>query len=128
MTTRFNEALRNLLADTVASAFDGGTLEIYSGAQPLSPADAATGTLLATIELPSPAFTPAVEGIAALAGLWSTNAIATGVAGWARFKNAGDTLRMDMAISDDELSLDVTDIVDTEQVSISAFTITQPES
>lgn len=126
MSVLFNDALRNLIVDAMVTAFDGGVIEIYTGAQPGDVADDATGDLLATIELPSPAFTEADAGIAELVGIWSATAVASGTAGWARFRNADDTIRMDMAIDSEELSLDVVDIVEGEDVTISAFSINQP--
>lgn len=51
MTLRFSPALQNFIAEggSWKDAFDQGSLEIYTGAQPATPDLAVTGTLLATI-------------------------------------------------------------------------------
>ena len=62
MTLRFSPALQNFVAQTGSwkDAFDGGSIEIYTGAQPATPNLAVTGTLLATITLASGAKTSEV--------------------------------------------------------------------
>lgn len=123
----FNDGMRNRLADSSGTAFDGGVLEIYTGS---APADAgeATGTLLASITLPADSFGAAASGVASKAGTWSATAAASGTAGWARFRNTGDTWRMDVSVGmgAGELSLDDTAIVAGGTVTVNTFTITQP--
>jgi len=65
MATRNSMGLRNfLLAEgSEARAFSGGVIELRSGAQPTSPNDAATGTLLGTITLAGGAHTDEVQAI-----------------------------------------------------------------
>lgn len=67
-----------------AFLFNGGTLQIYSGSQPLSPEDDPVGTLLAEIILPDPAFVEAEDGECVKVGDWSGAAVDTGTAGWFR--------------------------------------------
>jgi hypothetical protein len=82
--------------------FTNGVIEIRTGAMPANADNAVTGTLLGTVTLASGAFTPgaATNGInfdapvlrvlsKAAAETWSFDAIATGTAGWARFKGNG---------------------------------------
>lgn len=125
MATRFNTASANRLADSLGTAFDSGFLDIYTGAQPASANDDATGTLLVSIDLPADAFAAAADGVAALSGVWAADGVAAGLAGWGRFRNAGDTLRMDVSVGV-ELLLDDANISIGETVTISAFTFTQP--
>jgi hypothetical protein len=63
MTLRFSPALQNFIAETGSwkDAFDNGSLEIYSGAQPATPDLAPTGTLLAIITASSGAKTNEVS-------------------------------------------------------------------
>lgn len=125
----FNEGTRNRLADSLADAFDSGTLEIRTGAAPAS-AGTATGTLLASITLPATAFSAAATGAAAKNGTWSATATDTGTAGYARFKNGADTLRMDVSVGvgSGELQLSTLSIISGGTVTVSTFTITQPAS
>lgn len=131
MAIRLNTAVQNQLADSLGGAFDSGVLEIYSGAQPANANTAASGTLLASIALPADSFSAAVAGVASKAGTWSdTSANASGAAGWARFRNTGDTLRMDGSVTltagGGDITLDDVNIVAGGTVTVTGFTITQP--
>src|SRR5688500_2451873 len=112
MATRFNTAVQNRLADSLGTAFDSGSLKSYTGSQPASANDAASGTLLATITLPADSFAGAASGVASKSGTWSDTVDTSGQASWARFANAGDTLRMDVDVGQGagELSLDEDDL------------------
>ena len=76
MTIRQSTGLRNhlLSGGSFRSAFNGGTLEIYSGAQPASADTAPSGTKLVTITSASGAHTDEVRatGTATLAGVAGT--------------------------------------------------------
>lgn len=132
MATRFNDGMANRQADSIATAFEGGTgvLEIRTGSQPASGNDVASGTLLATITLPSDAWGAASGGVASKTGTWSVAATAGGTAGWGRFRNAGDTLRMDASITASggggDLIIDNTTVTNGGTVTVTAHTITQP--
>jgi len=78
------------------TAFDGagpvGRINVYTGAQPASPDDAATGTLLATLTLSADAFAePVGRSIALNAVTSDTSADASGTAGWFRFYRTDET-------------------------------------
>lgn len=130
MAEKLNTALANQIADSLYDSFNGGALEIRTGAQPASADDAATGTLLLSITLPSPAFAAASGGAKAKTGTWSANAVGAGIAGWCRFRNAGDTLRLDGAITmgggNGEVDLDNTNIALGQLVTIDTGSATQP--
>lgn len=72
MTFRISTGARNQLAKNLgfADMMRGGRIEIYSGAQPVTPDAAVTGTLLCTITNNSGAYTPetAAVGSATYAG------------------------------------------------------------
>ncbi len=77
---------------SVEAALETGFLIIYSGSQPASANDAATGSLLATIAVDDGAtgltFDPIVTAgtLPKAAGeTWSGTAVLTGTAGWFRF-------------------------------------------
>lgn len=77
---RQSTGLRNFLLSGGAfrDAFNGGKLEIYSGAQPASPDDAPTGTLLCTITDASGAHTPEVRATGTIT-LTGTSGTITGI-------------------------------------------------
>jgi hypothetical protein len=128
MAMRINDAQRNRVADSFASSFDGGTLAIYTGAQPATAATAASGTLLATITLPNPAFSAAAAGVASKTGTWTDTVDVSGQAGWARFVSSAGDRRMDVDVGQGagELSLDEDDLVAGGTVTVTTFTVTQP--
>ena len=149
MTIRLSTKLRDNLAGTTgfSSTFANGVIEIYSGAQPANADAAVTGTLLGTVTLNSGAFTPgsptngltfaaASGGAVSKSGVWSFNGIATGTAGWFRFKgNAADagaastTLpRMDgsIATSGGDMSLSNLAITSGSPTTVDSFTFSVP--
>lgn len=139
MATRLTTGACNEMNDTgFRGMFAGGFADIYSGAQPATANLAPTGTLLASIPLPNPCFAASVDRVLALTGSWTVDeAIASGVASYARFRKAGDSggvddseERMDVDVSEagggGQLIIDNENIVVDEPVTITAFTWTQP--
>ncbi len=119
-------------------------INFYSGAQPASADDVATGTLLATISDNSGAggldFGESDGGVISkdLAQIWNGDAGATGTAGWFRCYQDGDDpsaanivkARFDgaIAVSGGELNMSSTSVVSGAKQTISIFTYTQPGS
>lgn len=132
MAEKLNTAMRNRQADSLGDDFNSGTLKIYTGSQPASADDAASGTLLVTINLPADAFAAAASGAAAKSGTWSGVAGATGTAGWFRLANSAGTRHVDGAVTatggGGEIELDSTSITSSQTVTINSFSITQPAS
>lgn len=100
MATRIPTASRNAHADLEAARTDAGpaagTVSVYTGTQPATANDAATGTLLATVTLNDPAYGAASAGVATLDvdPVPSTTAVAGGTPGWYRIKDStGTTVR-----------------------------------
>jgi len=149
MAVRFSTGLRNSLLDTssLKTIFTDGIIEIRTGAQPAAADDLVTGTLLGTVTLDAGAFTPgaATNGLefgTASAGViginpgetWKFNAIATGVAGWFRFKGnaldndaASTTLpRIDGSVGKGtgDMSLSVTSLTTGAPTTIDTFNLT----
>ena len=126
-------APRNSLSETVQASrpcpagasviFSGRMPSMWSGAKPASANDAATGTLLGTIT----GITWTTSGNpASLAGSTpDDDADASGTAGWGRFRDAGDTLRMDGTVGAD-FTLADPNIVAGGQISLTSATLTQP--
>lgn len=127
---RKNNDLINEQADFLGSLFDGGTLEIYSGAQPADPNDPPSGSLLATINLPTPAFGAAAGGTIAKAGIWQVVASGTGTAGWARMISADTNKTMDFTVGEAATDAIINDdaIVAGNTVTVTSCSITTPAS
>jgi hypothetical protein len=130
MARRKNTALVNGQADALAAFFNSGTLKIYSGAQPASANDAASGTLLATINIPATAFGAAAAGVISKAGTWSAVAGATGTAGWARMESATGGRKMDFSVAESsgDLTIDDDAIVTGGVTTVTGLTLTTPAS
>ncbi len=135
MATRISTAARNAAADAVVDLLDGGAaagyIEIRTGAQPATPGDAATGTLLATLPLSDPAFGAASSGVATASAITDdTSADATGTAGWFRGYDDNDVAVIDGSITatsgGGDMELNSVSIVTGGLVEITSWTITMP--
>jgi hypothetical protein len=129
MTVRTNTTLANQRLDSFDADFNNGALEFYSGAQPASADNAATGTLLAAVDpLPADAFNAAASRQKAKAGTWEDLAAnAAGTIGWARLRNAGDTKRIDFSVTatggGGDITVDNTVVAVGKKVTITGFTL-----
>jgi hypothetical protein len=123
MATRIAGPTRNAQADSAVSGMT--TLQLYSGTQPTSADDAATGTLLATITLPGTPFGAASGGTVSKSGTWSGTISTGGTFGWARLSN-GSTKRIDMNTT--EMVFDSNTFVQGGTVTVSTFTYSVPAS
>jgi hypothetical protein len=132
MAERINTAARNRQVDSIGDDFNSGTLKIYTGTQPATGNDAASGTLLVTVNLPADAMAAAASGVAAKLGTWSGVAVADGTAGWFRIANSAATRNYDGEVTatggGGEIELDDISIVIGQTVLIAVFTINQPAS
>lgn len=138
MPTRLPNATRTDMCDAAVDLIDAGDsageIRIYSGSQPASANDAASGTLLATFTLSDPAFGSATNGVATLSGTpLSTAGDTDGTAGWFRVVsvNAGSpTTVFDGAVgttgSGQQLELNTTTISEAVNVEITSGTFTMP--
>lgn len=93
MAIQFNVATRNARLDAIEST--NGTsccLEIRTGSPPATCATAGTGTILATVNLPSDWMGAASNGVKAIAGSWVDLSVDnTGTAGHFRIYNSQAT-------------------------------------
>lgn len=125
--------------NTYDALLNGGKLEVFSGTQPTD-ANTAIGAqvLLVTITFGATAFASATASgtapsrvvSAAANAMTSGNAVASGTAAWFRcFKSDGTTVMFDGSVgtSGCDLNLSSVSITSGQPVSISSFTITQPE-
>lgn len=142
MAIRLSTGLRNKMLDSgLADAFDtNGRINIYTGSQPATANDAASGTLLGTLTLATDAVTSAAaSGSLSFATITSdTSADASGTAGWGRIYRTGDTApgsaagttdrRLDFAISTSgsDVNFDTVTFVAGGTIAISSFSATLP--
>lgn len=97
MAIRFSDGLKDAILGSTGlkGSLDGGLIYIYTGAQPASPNQGATGTLLGTVSVDAGSSFPAdtinfdapSAGVLAKAAAenWQFNGVAEGTAGWFRF-------------------------------------------
>lgn len=133
MAIQMNEATRNARLDTIESTNSTScALEIRTGAQPATCATAGSGTILATINLPSDWMAAASAGAKAKAGTWQdATADNTGTAAHFRVYNSQATkdnttcfMQGSVGQGSGDLSLDNTAIVAGQTVTINTFTLT----
>jgi hypothetical protein len=128
MAFQFSTTVRNASLDAIETTIGTApTLEIRSGAAPANCAAAATGTVLATLALPSDWLAAASAGAKTLLGTWQdTSADATGTAGHFRV-NAGATCHIQGTVTatggGGDMTLDNTSFAVGQQVNITSFTI-----
>lgn len=128
MATQFSVAARNAAADAIETAIGTTpTLEIRTGAAPADCATADSGTLLASMALPSDWLAAASEGVKTLLGTWQdTSANAAGTAGHFRIKQ-GATCHIQGTVTatggGGDITLDNVVIAVAQQVTITAFSV-----
>ena len=93
MALQFSTTIRNGRADAIESGIGTAPiLKIRSGSAPANPAAADSGTVLATMTLPSDWMAAASGGVKAISGTWQdTSADAAGTAGHFRIYDSGGT-------------------------------------
>ncbi len=131
MALQFSTDVRNARLNAIETTIGASPiLEIRTDAAPANCAAADTGTLLASMALPSDFMAAAASGQKALAGSWAdASANASGIAAHFRIKdNGGTTCHLQGTVSESggggDLILDNTDINAGQAVSVTAFTIT----
>jgi hypothetical protein len=132
MALQYSVAVRNAQLDALETTVGASAiLEIRSGAAPATCATADSGTLLASMALPSDWMAAASAGAKALAGSWTdASANATGTAGHFRIKdNPGTTCHAQgtittTAVGTGDMLLDNTSITATQTVTVSSFSVT----
>jgi hypothetical protein len=92
MALQYSVAVRNAQLDAVESTTGtSAQLRLYTGTPPATCATAASGTLLATLTLPSDWMAAASSGSKALAGSWTGTASSAGTAGYYRILDSTGT-------------------------------------
>lgn len=128
MALQYSVAIQNARLDAVEST-TGTTAKLlcYTGSAPANCAAAATGSLLATLTLPSDWMAAASGGVKAKAGTWSGTASGTGTCGYVRITdNAGTTCHIqgDAGIGSGSFQFDNTSLATGQTVTVNTFSLT----
>jgi hypothetical protein len=129
MSVQLSTTVRNARLDAIESTIGTSPImKIRTGAAPADCATADSGTVLATITLPSDWMAAASSGSKAKSGTWQdTSADATGTAAHFRIYDSGGStchIQGTCGQGSGDLSLDNTSLVATQQFTVTAFTLT----
>jgi hypothetical protein len=130
MAFQFSTTARNAALDAIETAIGtSAVLKIRSGSAPADCGTADSGTVLATLNLPSDWLAAASGGSKSKSGTWEdTSADAAGTAGHFRiYASDGTTVHMQGTITatggGGDMTLDNTSIASGQQVTITSFTL-----
>ncbi len=133
MTVQFSTAVRNAMLDAIETTVGASAvLKIRSGAAPADCAAADSGTVLATMTLPSDWMAAAASGAKAKSGTWQDpSGDATGTAAHYRiYASDGTTCHSQGTVTANggggDITLDNTSIATAQPVSITSFSWTAP--
>lgn len=129
MAVQFSVAVRNARQNAIeATVGTSPKLELRSGAQPATCATADSGTLLATLSLPSDWAGAGSSGATAIAnGPWTGTCSTGGTVGHYRLKDTGQTTcheQGSVGLGTGDLSMDNNVITATQAISIPTWTTT----
>jgi hypothetical protein len=133
MALQFSAAVRNAMGNQIEAIIGtAAILKIATGAAPANCAAAASGTILATITLPSDWYNAFASGASTKIGTWEdTSADNTGTAAHFRlYASDGTTCGLQGTVTvtggGGDMTLDNTSINATQDVIITAFSLTMP--
>ena len=130
MALQLSTDVRDAIADAIETTVGTAPLLIIStGGPPANAAAADTGSVLATLTLPSDWLSAASSGAVSKAGAWSATASGTGAAAHFRLKDStGTTTHLQGTVSatggGGDLTLDNASLATGQTVTIATFTIT----
>lgn len=131
MTLQYSVGVRNARLDAVETAIGtSAILEIRTGAPPANCAAADSGTVLATVNLPSDWMVAASGGTKAKSGTWQdASADNTGTAVHFRMKDSGGTAchiqgTVTLTAGGGDMTVDNTSFVTGQTFTVTGFTLT----
>lgn len=129
MSLQYSTSVRNAKLDAVETTVGTApVMTIRSGAAPANCAAANSGTVLATLTLPSDWMAAASGGAKAMSGTWQdTAADATGTAAHFRIHDSGATtchLQGTVGTSGSDLNVDSVSFVSGQPFNVTSFTLT----
>jgi len=135
MAVQLSIAVRNARLDAIETTIGtSAVLRIRTGAQPATCATADSGTVLATLNLPSDWMSAAASGSKSLLGTWQDlTADNTGTAAHFRlYDSTGATCGLQGSVTatggGGDMTLDNTSIASGQAVTITSFTLTDANS
>lgn len=135
MAIQYSTSVRNAQLDAIETAIGtAAVLKIRTGAPPANVGTADSGTVLASMTLPSDWLAAASSGSKAKSGTWQdASADATGTAAHFRiYASDGTTAHIQGTVTatggGGDLTLDNTSIASGQSVTISSFTLTAANS
>ena len=135
MALQLSAAVRNAMLDAIESTIGtSAVLKIRTGAPPASVATADSGTVLATLTLPSDWMAAASSGSKAKSGTWEdTSADAAGTAGHYRiYANDGTTCHMQGTVTatggGGDLTVDNVVFAAGQSFTVTSFSLTAANS
>jgi len=133
MTIQLSTAARNALLDAIETAVGtSAVLKIFTGSAPANPAAADSGTVLATLSLPSDWMAAASSGVKAKSGTWQdTSADNSGTAGHFRlYASDGTTCHLQGSVgtSGADMILDSVSFTSGQSFTVTAFQLTAPNA
>ncbi len=135
MALQFSVAVRNARLDAIETAIGtAAVLKIRSGAPPANVATADSGTVLATLSLPSDWMAAASGGTKAKAGTWEdASADAAGTAAhWRLYASDGTTAHAQGTVTatggGGDLTVDNVSFAAGQTFTVTSFTITEANS
>lgn len=133
MALQFSAGVRNALLDSIETTIGtSAVLKIRTGAAPATVATADSGTVLATLSLPSDWMAAASGGSKAKSGTWEdASADAAGTAAHFRiYASDGTTAHLQGTVTatggGGDMTLDNTSIASGQAISVTGFTLTAP--
>lgn len=131
MALQYSVAVRNAQLDALETAIGtGAVLKIKSGSAPANCAAADSGTVLATLTLPSDWMAAASSGSKAKSGTWEdASADATGTAAhWRLYASDGTTCHAQGTVTatggGGDMTVDNTSFASGQSVTVTSFSIT----
>ncbi len=131
MTIQLSTSVRNARLDQIETTIGtSAVMKIRTGAQPADVATADSGTVLATLSLPSDWLAAASSGSKAKSGTWSdSSADGTGTAAHFRiYASDGTTQHLQGSVTltggGGDLTVDNTSFVAAQAFTVTAFTLT----
>lgn len=128
MAVQFSQTLRNARVNAIESTIGTSpVLQIRTGAQPASCGAAASGTLLASLTLPSDWVGAGSNGVTTLSGSWTGTASNSGTAAHYRLLDSTATTcheQGSIGLGSGDLSLNNTSFQPGQSITITAWTTT----
>lgn len=133
MAIQLSTSVRNAILDQIETTIGtSAVLKIRSGSAPATCATADSGTVLATLSLPSDWMAGASSGSKALSGTWQdTSADATGTAAHFRlYASDGTTCHLQGTVTatggGGDMTVDNTSFASGQSFTVTTFTLTAP--